>query len=221
MAKDHLEPIQIPNVHRLDRMPSWPAWVASRVASMKDEWQTSIADGKYRTVPTLPANLTLSQGERAEIETHVAALDVLSAQTPDNGAEWEGATLIIITKMMLVLPAQQQNEAAAEATGEAFQSALDDVPHWAVAAAVRRWHRGDCGVHDRGHPYDYHWRPDSAALRRIALSDVWRVKQRAVTLRRLLASEPLIEFGAEHRQQMQERFGTLIKELISRRAQAA
>jgi hypothetical protein len=214
------ERILLPDVHRLGRMPSWPAWVASRVASMKDEQQRS-TDGKYRTVPTLPTNLTLSQGERAEIEQHVATLDALCAQMPDNGAEWEGTTLIIVTKLMMVLPASQQNEAAAEATGEAFQAALGDVPYWAAAAAVRRWYRGDCGPNERGQPYDYRWRPAPADLRRIALSEVWRVKHRAVTLRKLLIAEPLIEFGPEHCQQMQERFGVLIRELFERRSQVA
>jgi hypothetical protein len=214
------EPISLPDVRRLDRMPFWPAWVASRVALMKDERQTSTVDGKYRTVPTLPANLTLGQGERAEIEKYVAALDALCAQTPDDDDEWAGATLIIITRMMLALPAPQQNDAAAEATGEAFQAALDEVPHWAVAAAVRQWYRGDCGTNERGYPYDYHWRPAPAELRRIALSEVWRVKRRALTLRKLLAAEPLIEFSPEHCQRMRERFGTLMKELNERRAQA-
>lgn len=67
--------------------------------------------------------------------------------------EWKAATLIVLTKMMLSLPSSQQNEAGAEASGEAFQAALDDVPTWAVAAAVRRWYRGDCGLNERGQRY--------------------------------------------------------------------
>jgi hypothetical protein len=148
-------------------------------------------------------------------------MDALCAQTPDNAPEWEAVTLIVITKMMLAMPAQQQNEAAAEAVGEAFQMALGDVAHWAAAAAVYQWYCGKCGLNERGHPYDYHWRPAPAELRRIALFEMWRVKERAVLLRKLLAAERLIEFGPEHCQQMQERFGALVKELIERRMQAA
>jgi hypothetical protein len=59
---------------------------------------------------------------------------------------------------------------------------------------VRRWYRGECGANERGQPYDYHWRPSPAELRRIALFEKWRVQQRAETLRKLLAAEPLIEF---------------------------
>jgi hypothetical protein len=141
------EPIPFPDVRRLDRMPSLPAWVASRVASMKDEHQPPPEGGKYRKVPTLP--LILAPAERAEIERHVADLDALCRQTPAQSDEWEADTLIVVTKLMLALPAMQQNEAGAEASGEAFQAALDDLPTWAVAAAVRRWYRGECGANER------------------------------------------------------------------------
>ena len=204
------ERITLPDVRRLDRMPSLPAWVASRVGSMTDERQRSMADGKYRTLPTLPANLILNEAERAEIERHARDLDALCAQTPADGDEWEGATLIIITKLMLALPSSQQNEAGAEATGEAFQAALDDVPTWAVAAAVRRWYRGDCGENERGQPYDYHWRPAPAELRSVALVEKWRVRQRAETFRKLLAAEPLIEFSDAHCEQMRTRLAAVI-----------
>ena len=168
------EQIQLPDVRRLDRMPSLPAWLASRAASMKDEAQRSGPDGKYRTVPTLPANLILNPAERAEVERHATDLEALCAQTPADADEWENATLIIVTKLMLALPAAQQNEAGAEASGEAFQAALDDVPTWAVAAAVRRWYRGDCGLNERGQAYDYHWRPAPAELRKVALFEKWK-----------------------------------------------
>jgi hypothetical protein len=173
------EPIQLPDVRRLDQTQSWPAWLASRVESMKDECQPALADGKYREIATLPASLILGPAERAEVERHICDLDALCKQTPIDGAEWEAATLILLTKLMLALPSSQQNEAGAEASGEAFQAALDDIPTWAVAAAVRRWYRGDCGLNERGQPYDYHWRPAPAELRRIALVERWRVEARA------------------------------------------
>ena len=63
--------------------------------------------------------------------------------------------------MLLALPSSQQNEAAAEASREAFQIALD-VSTFAVASAMRRWYRGECGDNERGDPYDYRWRPSPA-----------------------------------------------------------
>jgi hypothetical protein len=91
-------------------MPSWPAWVASRIESMKDECQPSGADRRYPTVPTLPSNLTLGPAERAEIERHVLALKVLCEQTPQASADCEAATLVVVTKLMLALPSAQQND---------------------------------------------------------------------------------------------------------------
>jgi len=199
------EPIRLPDVRRLDRMPSLPAWVASRIASVRDEEQKPPPGGKYRSVPTLPENLTLSPAERAEIEQHVAALESLCRQMPCNDDKWEEATLITVTKMMLALPSVQQSDIGAEATGEALQAALDDVPHWAVTAAVRLWYRGNCGLNARGEEYDYHWRPAPAELRRIAFIEWWRIRGRVHELRRLLAAEPLIEFSDAHCKQMQQR----------------
>jgi hypothetical protein len=203
------EPIQLPDVRRLDRMPSLPAWLASRVVSMKDECQAT-PSGRHETVPTLPGNLILNPTERSEVDRHAADLEALCAQTPIEGAKWEGATLIVVTKLMLALPSSQQNDAGAEASGEAFQAALDDVPHWAVAAAARRWYRGDCGLNEHGQPYNYTWRPAPADLRRISLVEKWRVNQRAVTLRKLLAAEPLIEFADSHCEEMRGRLAAVI-----------
>jgi hypothetical protein len=160
--------------------------------------------------PPLPANLILNQAERLEIERHVSELDELCAQTPTNGANWEGATLVLVTELMLTLPSSQQNEAGVEATGKAFQAALDDVPTWAVAVGIRRWHRCECGENERGQPYDYHWRPAPAELRRIALVAMREVKERAHILRKLLVAEPLVEFSDEHCAQMRARLAALI-----------
>src|SRR5262245_47894706 len=90
-APEHLP---LPDVRRLDRMPSWPAWVVSRIESMKDACQPSGADRRYRTVPTLPSNSTLSPAERTEIERHVANLKSLCDQTPQADVSWKAATLV-------------------------------------------------------------------------------------------------------------------------------
>jgi hypothetical protein len=101
------EPIQLPDVRRLDQTQSWPAWLASRVESMKDECQPALADGKYREIATLPASLILGPAERAEVERHICDLDALCKQTPIDGAEWEAATLILLTKLMLAILATE------------------------------------------------------------------------------------------------------------------
>lgn len=205
------EPISLPDVRRPDQMPSWPVWVASRIASIKDECQPSLSDGKYRTMPTLPSHLMLSQAERVEIQRTIGELTELCDRTPERDARFEGATLVVITKMMLVLPSSQQNEAGAEATGEAFQAALDDIPTWAVTAAMRKLYRGECGSNERGALYDYRWRPAPADLRRLAFIERGAVLGRVRTLKRLLDAEPPREFSEEHTARIRERLASIAR----------
>ena len=96
--------------------------------------------GKWREVPTLPKNSTLTVAEREELARHAKQLDALCQRTPVNDPNVEQKTLVALTKMTLVLPSATQNEISAEARGEAFMVALDDVPVWAVQAAIRSWY---------------------------------------------------------------------------------
>jgi len=130
--------------------------------------------------------------------------------TPATDARAGQDMLVIVTKLMITLPARRDNEVSAEVRAEAFLMALDDLPVWAVASAVRQWHRGDCGQDDRGQPYDYHWTPSPAELRRIAKRELWlRVGSQLYDLNRLLGAEPLIEHSDEHRASMLARFAEL------------
>ena len=160
-------------------------------------------------MPTLPSNLILNPPERAEIERHVAALQALCEQTPQANADWEAVTLVVVTKLMLALPSHQQNQLGAEASGEAFMAALEDIPTWAVAAGAHRWYRGDCGKNELDQPYDYRWRPAPADLRKIALTEKFRVYRRVTILRRLLAAEPEV-FSDEHCSRMRARLASVI-----------
>jgi hypothetical protein len=153
----------------------------------------------------MPASSTLRAGEGEAIQQHVAALEVLCAETPDNSVEAEKAMVVVLTNLMLVLPTVTQNEQSAQARGEAYLDALSDLTVWSVRAAARRWNRGDCGTDARGRTYDYHWCPSPAELRRIAFIEMWRVKGRARDLRRLLTAEPRKEFTEQHRQAMLHR----------------
>ncbi|RXH31997.1 hypothetical protein [Bradyrhizobium zhanjiangense] len=190
-------------------MPSWPEWVVSRIGLVKDECQPSVTDGKWRTMPTLPSHLMLSQTERTEIERAIGELTELCDQTPERDPRCEAETLVLITKMMLALPSSQQNELGAEATGEAFQVALEDLPTWAVDAAMRKWYRGQCGLNQHGQPYDYRWRPAPADLRRVAFSARYAVFAQVRALQRLLDAEPLREFSEEQTAAMRERLANL------------
>jgi hypothetical protein len=153
--------------------------------------------------------------QRHEIEQHVRQLSALCDCTPENSIDAEQATLRAVTELALALPAPQQNEISAEARGAAFMVALDDIPPWAVGAAIRKWHRGDCGTNHRGECYDYHWCPAPAELRRIASVELWRVKGRAEALQRVLVAQPLVEFSDEHRTSMLARLSNHLRTALT------
>jgi hypothetical protein len=186
-----------------------PEWVASRIASLKDDVQPD-RTGKWRQVPTIPTSLILKPVEREAIEHHVAALELLYDETPANSAGAEAAMLVVVTKMMMVLPSTTLNELSAEARGEAFMAALEDIPVWSAQAAIRKWYRGDCGVDANGKPYDYHWCPAPAELRRVAFAEMWPGKRRSQALRRLLSAKPRIEYTDEDCRRMRERLASLL-----------
>ncbi len=206
------EELQLPDVRRLERMPSWPAWVASRIASLRTEVQPD-KTGKWRATSTLPASLILTEGQREQLARHVSDLRALQRQAPVHDAKFEHETLVAVTKMMLVLSSPAQNDVSAEARGEAFMAALDDIPTWAVHSAIRGWYREACGKNAQGHAYDYHWCPAPGELRRIGWAEARRVSARADQLEELLRAEPLIEFSDEHCRKMRERLANLFENL--------
>src|ERR1041385_2953770 len=169
----------LPDVRRLDQMPSLPAWVASRIASLESEVQPDPTSRKWRKVSTLPAKMALTMAERNELASHASDLRALCDRTPITDPDAMQETLRAVTQMMLVLPSTTQTELSAEVRGEAFIDAVDDLPPWAVRAAIRRWNRGDCGLNQQGKAYDYHWCPAPAELRRIAWAQMFRVRSRA------------------------------------------
>jgi hypothetical protein len=140
--------------------------------------------------------------EREELERHVRQLDALRERTPIKDPQAEQDTLVAVTKMMVALPSMTQNELSAEVRGEAFMTALDDVPAWAVRAAVRRWYRGECGKNAKGEAYDCHWCPAPAELRCIALAEMRPLNERLHAIEALLRAEPRREFNEEHRRSM-------------------
>jgi hypothetical protein len=160
-------------------------------------------------MPTLPASMTLTETERSELERHIAELGAVCEQMPEKDANAEQETLRAVTALMVVLPSMTMNELSAEARGEAYMDALDDVTSWAVKSAIRRWHRGDCGLNDQKKPYDYHWCPAPAELRRIAWFELNRILGRIKSLELLLRAEVRIEFSEVHRAEMVRRVAQL------------
>jgi hypothetical protein len=198
------EPIPLPDLHRLDTTLHLPGWLASRLASSAMVHQAD-DDGRHRRMATLPSELLPTATQRAAIEDHVAALQRMLDQTPLNDDASMKATLVVITKLLLALPSQKATEAAAEARGEAYMAALEDLPCWAVASAARRWYRGECGPE-----HDCRWQPAPAVLREVARVEEWKIVGRVHALKGVLDAKPLITFSEEHCAVMRQRLAAEI-----------
>jgi hypothetical protein len=66
-----------------------------------------------------------------------------------------------------------------------------------VVAAIRKWHRGECGLDERHKPFDYRWAPESAELRRLALVEAREVKERVRRLSAVLGAVPYVDCTAQ------------------------
>lgn len=190
---------------RSDRMPqSLPAWVASRVETLRDEPQKD-KEGKWRTVKTIPAALILGSSERRNLEQYADRLADFLKRTPVESADAEAELIVLIAKMMMSLPGQKTGDDGAEASAEAYSAALDDIPPWAVAGALRRWYRGDVKVASNELRPNFDFRPSPARLRSIAFFEASGVRGQIDGIRALLSAEARVVYTNEHRKEMLEK----------------
>lgn len=140
------------------------------------------------------------------IERHVLDLDRVLAMTPAEDQSHGQQTFSAVTKMMMVLPAREAGDFAAEAKGEAYIAALEDVPSWAVEEAMRKWHRAEYGE-----KYDYRWQPAPATLRELAMIETYRVIGVRRKLSAILVAEPLVEFTPEQESSMKAKVEAYLK----------
>jgi hypothetical protein len=78
----------------------------------------------------------------------------------DDSAENRKARLGLVANMLMAYPMAAGSEESGRARAMAYLAALDDVPPWAVAGAIRRWHRGELGD-----DHNYRFAPSPAELR--------------------------------------------------------
>lgn len=162
-------------------------------------------------VTTLPAEMLLASSEQRAIERYVGELERVLGNTPTESATIEAEMLVVVSKMMLALPGQKATEAGAEASGEAYCAALDDLPPWAVLAALRKWYRGDVPPMPKfQQQHNFNFRPGPAILRSIAFREAGAVRGRVIELQRLLNAEARVEYSEEHRSEMLAKLQTVM-----------
>ena len=119
----------------------------------------------------LSGGLTLSIDERSRISAKISELeDICQA---DDSTENRKSRLGLVANMLMAYPMSGGSEESGKARAGAYLAALDDVPPWAIADAVRRWHRGEGGGKDA----NYRFAPAPAELRFAAMQILQPAKQ--------------------------------------------
>lgn len=132
----------------------------------------------------LSGGLTLTDDERSCIRRKVAELR--AASEADNGTENRKARLAIVGNLLLSYPIPNGTQEAGRARAEAYLVALEGIPPWAIAEAVKGWHRGEYG-----HGYDYRWAPAPAELRQLSVELVRPARETIAHLEEVLSAVSL------------------------------
>lgn len=149
---------------------------------------------------------------------HIDQIDILCAQTPENSEEAEKAVMVILAKLQMALPHQANGETGAEAKGEAYLAAIEDLPYWALAAAVRGWYRGTSEAKDQKQPHDFRWCPAPATLAWLARAEMHKLAGRATALRRVVNAIPCPEYSDEYKSEMVNKITALIRGICRKTA---
>ena len=111
----------------------------------------------------LSGGLILTAEQRSRLSAKIAELR--SACESDDSQENKKARLGLLANLLMAYPMAGGSEETGKARAGAYLAALDDIPPWAIAEAVRRWHRGEGGSKDS----NYRFAPAPAELRFAAM----------------------------------------------------
>jgi hypothetical protein len=185
---------KLPVAVSINPVPALPVWAVRLhdAVSVNEQLDSS---GKWVDALVLREDQMPTAEQRLALEDHKRELASLLELTPDNDDGCAKRTFGLIAKLVLAKPSQAGGAETVEARMETYHVALDDVPTWAVAVAIRKWHRGQC---DQLFPrngssveqHDYRWAPESAALRKIALRETNLVTEQISKIDRLLEAVP-------------------------------
>ena len=134
----------------------------------------------------LSGGLTLTAEQRARITARATELRAIAEA--DDSPENRKSRLALVASMLMAYPMAGASEEAGKARAQAYLIALDDVPPWAVAEAIKLWHRGQFqGEHN------YRFAPAPAELRDGAMHLLQPAKQAIAHLEQLLGALSLTE----------------------------
>ena len=170
----------MPNNHTLPARPALPQLrltTPSLPSSLVELERTVRPEEVASRTPTLRRALT--PAERSILSRLVDEVAPLAEAKPD-----PETALAEVGKLFCAFPAASLSTAATEVRMEAYESALEDVPAWAVAAAGKRWIRGEVTVlEDRP---NLSFPPSPPQLRALAVDEWSKARGALWRYRRLL-----------------------------------
>lgn len=161
----------------LQAMTSSPELLALRRISLGTVQHPGMPVRRY-----LSGGLTLTADDRARIEARARELRMVSEA--DDSQDNQKSRLGLIANMLMAYPTAGGSEESGKARATAYLGALDDVPPWAIADAIRRWHRGEGG----GNGANYRFAPAPAELRYSVMQILQPAKQTIVHLESILTA---------------------------------
>ena len=191
-----IDPIKPPDPRRPATLPSLPAWAERLSGAVRLELQIDPETKSFSEMLVLPADLLPTYHQRQAIMFHMDSLCSWLRQTPAADERWETKAATSIAKLT-VLAGEKRSELGTDAWSEVYLDVLDDVPHWAVEAAIRLWFKHDCGTDERGKPHDYKWAPDPGMLRKIAQREAFGMSARIGSLQRVLEAREYIDYSEQ------------------------
>jgi len=139
---------------------------------------------------TIPRALTTA--ERSTLSQIATEADMWANVKPEVPTMLE-----TVARLLLAFPTANMSEAIAAARKDAYQVALEDVPTWAVAAAGKRWVRGDVAI--LGDKVNLSFPPSPPQLRLLALDEVANVRGAGIRAKKLLNAKVRKEISPEER----------------------
>lgn len=138
----------------------------------------------------LPEAFSMTEADRTEAETLRSTLaPFLDRETLFDGHKPRDAKLAILTTMLMGYAIGAGSELGNDAKFDLYELALDDVPAWAVAAALRLWARGECPADVEKNP-TFKYAPSPATLRGIAMYEIEPYRWSVYRLTNLLNALP-------------------------------
>jgi hypothetical protein len=137
-----------------------------------------------RSIPHFADGVKLTDHWRNVAEQFVGRIE--KAVYFASSAAERGGKFKVLSKMLMVAPTTDRSDESTVAKVSVYlDDALDDLPAWAVAKAVQRWHRAECGsVHN------YTFAPAPGVLRGIALQELEPAKLVLRQLKLVLSAAP-------------------------------